>query len=139
MKRTTIWFALILGAATLAACAETPAELTCARVAITQASGSEAREGSPADIERARAAVREADQCIENGCNVDVARDLAYVASRRVQRAETEARIAEQVRVQQDAYRRHVDATQRARMPQPEGGGGVAQSPNATPAPVMVR
>jgi hypothetical protein len=94
---------------------------------------------SPADLEQARVAIRDADACLERGCNSDVARDLAYVASRRVLRAQTEAQIAEQVRVQQDAYRRHQEAASRARLPQPEEAGGVAQSQDGPPPPVMVR
>jgi hypothetical protein len=141
MKSTMHRFlGLALGAISLGACAvEPPVELTSARVELDQASGSEAAAESPADLQQARIAIREADACVDRSCDPDVARDLAYVASRRVLRAQTAAQIAEQVRVQQDAYRRHQEAASRARLPAPESTGGVAQSRDGGPAPVMVR
>lgn len=80
------------------ACATAPpAELTAARNDVHAASGGELAVADSIDVREARNALSEADACLERLGDTDVARDLAYVAERRLERARVVARIAARI------------------------------------------
>ena len=140
IRRTMQLSAVSLSFALLGACVPAaPVEIMSAREELRAASGSEAAAEAPAEITAARMALQEAEQCVARQCDPEVSRDLAYVASRHIERARTEAQIAQQIALQQEARRNAQDATARARLSSAARGGvGVAQSGASEPS-VMVR
>jgi hypothetical protein len=86
----------------LGACAAAPPpELTAARYDVHAASGGELAAVDSIDVREARNALSEADACLERLGDADVARDLAYVAERRLERARVMARIAARIEQEQ--------------------------------------
>lgn len=94
--------ALSLGA--LAGCAATPPprELVDARAAYQRAESGQAAQISPAELHEARVALDAAEKEFAEKASDPLTRDLAYIALRRVEIAESASRIAEsrQLRVQ---------------------------------------
>jgi len=97
--------AVMTGAALLAACSASlpPPELVDARVAYAKASKTSAI--APESVLAARAALDRAEQSFEKHGDTPRARTLAYVATRKAQTAEVDARIA----VDKEAVRRARD------------------------------
>jgi len=92
----------------LGACATAPpAELTAARYDVHAASGGELAVVDSVDVSEARNALSEADACLERLGDTDIARDLAYVAERRLERARVMARIAARIDSDEIAARPH--------------------------------
>ena len=117
-------FAWSFGAVAAGACAPPPAELTAARAEVQRASGSELAEADSPDVLEARRLVQEADACVEQLCDPEVIRDLAYIARRRIERARIVARTASRI----DAD----DASARAaRATRPEVREASAETPPA--------
>jgi hypothetical protein len=122
----------------LAACGpRAPTELEHARVEVTQASGGEAGIEAPGTVHRAAMALREAETRLEQEGDVEGARDLAYVASRRAAQAQAEARIAAAVRRQEQDYQAARAIAPRAPVAQaaPEALQGGGPVPPSTPSP----
>jgi len=94
-KLTTILALCVAAAPTLAACGTTlpPAELVDARAEYARASGGEAAKLQPAALYEAKKSLDEAETKFNEG-NVPASRDLAYVAQRKAQYAETQAAIS---------------------------------------------
>jgi outer membrane protein OmpA-like peptidoglycan-associated protein len=69
-----------------------PKELLDARAAYKQASGSIAQQENPAALHTAEQSLQLAEQAFENGGDSEHTRDLSYVAMRKAQLAEVQAR-----------------------------------------------
>jgi hypothetical protein len=80
-----------------AACAPPPAELQAARAEVQRASGGELAQAASADVCEARRLIQEADACVEQLCDQDVIRDLAYIAHRRIEHARIVARTSARI------------------------------------------
>lgn len=90
----TLLLGLLLGAAALGGCAETtPKELNDARAAYRGASEGPAAKYNPAQLHTAREALTLAERTFEEEGDNTRTRDRAYVAIRKAQLADTQARI----------------------------------------------
>lgn len=110
----------VLGTTALSGCAvSTPRELLDARTAYQQASAGPASQYSPDSLEQARLALDEANNSFTRERATERTRTLAYVALRKAQLAEAQARIvlAEQERRQaeQQLAQAHAANTERSR------------------------
>jgi hypothetical protein len=108
MKRNRLLLGSLLAFAfALAAtgCATTPPELQIARAEVQQAAGGELARADSTDVYEARRVVQEADTCVEQLCDADVIRDLAYIAHRRIERARVVARISSRIDADETAAR----------------------------------
>jgi outer membrane protein OmpA-like peptidoglycan-associated protein len=95
--------ALLLGAAVSACASTAPKELAYARTAYDRASHGSTAQRAPAELHKARSALNTAEQAFEDEGDSQIARDLAYVALRKVQLADVTAVRAEQADVKEQS------------------------------------
>lgn len=84
---------LVAGTGLLVGCATVPQELTNARAAYAHASTGPTAQVAPAELHKARLALERAEQSYQAHQDTFQTRDLAYVAQRKAQLAETAAYI----------------------------------------------
>jgi outer membrane protein OmpA-like peptidoglycan-associated protein len=93
MNTKRVGASLLLAAAIGSGCASTPQpskELVDARDVYSRAESGKAREYNPAALHDAKVALDKAEQAFENDPGSDNARDAAYIALRRAERADVE-------------------------------------------------
>jgi len=109
-----------LAALALAACASTPAprELVDARAAYTRASDGPARELVPAQLLSAQQALARAERSFVDAPDAPSTRDLAYIAERKAEDADAQARTASDLRDKESAQRElgEIQASRQAHM-----------------------
>lgn len=94
MSHSTFKSAIAVGLLTAAACAHAPPkELVDARAAYKRAADGIASQQTPAQLHTAETALKQAELTFEEDGDTEHARDLAYVALRKAQRAEKEAEV----------------------------------------------
>jgi len=88
---------VLLGALLLSACgaAVAPKELLSARDAYAAAEGSSAKTLAPVQLEEAKQALAEADQAFSEGEDEQRIRDLAYIAGRKAEIAQSRGKRSE--------------------------------------------
>lgn len=102
---TTVHMGLIVALAlAIAGCATTavPRELAAARTSYAQAQRGQASQHNPADLHTAQESLQAAERSFDEDGDTPKTRNLAYVADRRAQIAETRARATHATQVEQE-------------------------------------